>query len=100
MAQRHDLVQAISQVFNFRRSNVRVRGLNEGRVERKLTQPRDRRQHAHPVRIHIAQEIEDPRALAGQILVVDMTVFLTQVNAHDVDDLVGQIGCNFLLRTA
>ena len=98
VAQRHDLVEAVRHVLHLRRPHMHIGLLHQGRVERELTQPRDRRQNAHVIRVRIHQQIEDAGALAGQILVVDVAMFLAQVDAHDVDDLVGQIGGHLFLR--
>ena len=98
MSERHDLIQAIRQVLYFCRPHVRIRFFDKSRIESQLPKPRDRREHTHPIRIHVAQQIENPRALARQVLVVNMAVLLTQIDAHDVDDLIGQIRSDLLLR--
>ena len=100
MPQRHDLLKPVGHVLDLRRPHVRVLlTLNEGRIERELTQPRDRGQHTHAIGVRVRQQVEDPGALAGQVLVVDAAVLLTQVDAHDVNDLVGQVRGHFLLGT-
>ena len=97
---RHDLIETIGDVLDLGRSHVRIRLIHQRGVERELTQTGDRRQHAHAIRLRIGQQIQDPRALAGQVLVVDVAVLLAELHAHDVDDLVGQIRGDLLLRAA
>ena len=100
MPARHNLIEAIGNVLDLGRSHVRIRLIHQRGVERELTQTRNRRQHAHAIRLRIGQQIQDPRALAGQVLVVDVAVLLAELHAHDVDDLVGQIRGDLLLRAA